>query len=204
MNISEGNFIVFEGGDGSGQDTQAELLRKYLESVGFDVIKTNEPTDGDTGKEIRKILGGIIPNPGALELQELMVADRKEHLQNEIIPHLSKKGVVICVRYLYSTLAYGQADGLDYSTLWDLNKDFLRPDLTIYLDLDPKISLERVKERASKTGQALDIFEKETFLTKVRDNFLVMQEVFSEMVIIDALGSPDEVFQKIQVCVIDC
>ena len=101
MNISEGNFIVFEGGDGSGQDTQAELLRKYLESVGFDVIKTNEPTDGDTGKEIRNILGGIIPNPGALELQELMVADRKEHLQNEIIPHLSKKGVVHAAKYYY-------------------------------------------------------------------------------------------------------
>lgn len=202
MDISKGNFIVIEGVDGSGQDTQAELLKRYLESVGFDVLKTNEPTDGDVGKEIRKILSGVISNPGALEIQKLMVADRKEHLQNEIIPHFNKKGVVICVRYLYSTLAYGQADGLDYNTLWNLNKDFLRPDLTIYLDLDPKISLKRVIERAKKTGQALDIFEKKSFLAKVRKSFLAMQKDFPEIVIIDALGKPEEVHQRI-ISVID-
>jgi len=191
-------FIVFEGVDGSGQNTQAELLVKYLKTKGFDVLETYEPTDSSIGARIRKILSGdITSSGGALGLQMLMVRDRKWHLSNVIQPHLNKGGVVVCVRYLYSTLAYGQADGLGYDKLWEMNKGFLIPDLTIYLDLDPEISLDRVKRRAEKSGKSLDIFEKKDFLTKVRENFLELIRRFPEMVKVDASGTLDEVHQKV-------
>jgi len=197
--IIPGNFIVFEGVDGSGQNTQAELLVKHLKTKGFDVLETYEPTDSYIGAEIRKILSGDITSTGgALGLQMLMVRDRAWHLSNIIQPHLNEGGVVVCVRYLYSTLAYGQADGIPYQKLWEMNQDFLRPDLAIFLDLYPEISLGRVHARAKETGQPLDIFEKKDFLVKVRENFLELVKKFPEMVRIDASGTPNEVHQRIQ------
>lgn len=194
----KGKFIVFEGVDGSGQNTQAELLVRYLKTKGFDVLETYEPTDSYIGARIRKILSGdVTSSGGALGLQMLMIRDRKLHLQDVIQPHLNKGGVVVCVRYLYSTLAYGQADGLGYDKLWQMNKDFLLPDLTIYLDLNPEISLERVEKRAQETGKPLDIFEKKSTLTRVRENFLELLKNFPEMVKVDALGTPDEVHQRV-------
>lgn len=194
----KGKFIVFEGVDGSGQNTQAELLVKYLKAKGFDVLETYEPTDSSIGTKIRKVLSGeITSSNGALGLQMLMVEDRAWHLSNVIQPHLDKGGVVVCVRYLYSTLAYGQADRISYQELWKVNKDFLRPTLTIFLDLDPEVSLDRVKARAEETGQPLDIFEKKDFLVKVRENFLELLKNFPEMIKVDALGTPDEVHQRV-------
>lgn len=196
--ITSGSFIVYEGVDGSGQNTQAKFLVEYLKTLGFNVLETYEPTDSYIGTRIRKILNGVITSSdGALGLQMLMVRDRAWHLSNVIQPHLDAGGVVVCVRYLYSTLAYGQADGILYNNLWKLNNDFLRPNLTIFLDLDPEISLDRVKARTEETGQPLDIFEKKEFLIKVRENFLRLLDQFPEMVKIDASGTPNEVHQRI-------
>lgn len=196
--IVQGHFIVVEGIDGSGQDTQAELLEKYLMSQGFNVLKTREPTEErEIGVLIHKVLSGNLVSPGALALQKWMVIDRSNHLSKEIEPHLNDGGVVVCVRYFYSTLAYGQADGLDYDELWEMNCRFRRPDLVIYLDLEPQVSLVRIKERAEQTGKSLEIFEKQETLMKVRNNFLAMQRNFSEMVTINALGTPNEVHQRI-------
>ena len=197
INLSKSVFIVMEGIDGSGQDTQADRLQTYLISRGANVIRTAEPTDGYVGKMIRQILSGERVNPGAVVIQRMMVKDRGIHLSKTIQPHLSVKGAVVCVRYLYSTLVYGEADGIPYQDLWNMNKNFLRPDLTIYLDLNPKVSLQRVLDRARGSGKSLDIFEKEEFLIKVRENFLKLLAYFPEMVKIDASGTPDEVHQRI-------
>jgi len=197
IKLPEGVFIVIEGIDGSGQDTQADLLRDYLIDLGANVLRTAEPTDGRVGKMIRQILSGEKDNPGALVIQRMMVKDRGIHLQETIYPHLDRDGVVVCVRYLYSTLVYGQADGVSYDELLQMNESFSRPDLAIYLDLDPKISLQRVEERAKRSGKSLDIFEKQGFLVKVRENFLKLVVDFPEMVKIDASGTPEEVHLKI-------
>ncbi|MEA1909545.1 MAG: dTMP kinase [Patescibacteria group bacterium] len=186
-----GLFFVFEGGDGSGQDTQAELLKKGLEEIGYKVWLTREPTDGLIGQEIRKILRKE-KSVGQQKIQELMVKDRAEHVR-EIEDKIAKGYIVISVRYFYSTLAYGVADGLDYDYLWGLNSDFPRPDQVFYLDLEPRIALERIEGR----GKPIEHFEREEFLQKVRQNFLSFLSNFPEFHIVDALPSIEEVHEKI-------
>ena len=146
-NPNKGLFIVIEGMDGAGKDIQAELLRDYLVGLGFDVLVTNEPSDSRVGKEIRRILSKELPKPSNLELQKMMVEDRRIHLSTVIEPHLVTGGAVICVRYIYSTLVYGLADGVPLEDLWELNKNFPRPDLALFLDLDVEISLKRIDSR---------------------------------------------------------
>lgn len=188
-------FIVFEGTDGSGQDTQAQLLVDWLkEQYQENVILTREPTDSAIGQEIRTILRHEQPNPGAAKVQALMIKDRRLH-QQEIKQYLDGHKIVVCVRYFYSTLAYGCADGLDGETLWDKNKDFLRPNLTIFLDLDPEISMQRIASR----GMGTELFECKEFLSEVRRNFLQLscRNDFSEMQVVNASGSIDGVHQVI-------
>lgn len=186
-----GLFIVFEGMDGSGQDTQADALRKHLESLGYPVWLTREPSDSPCGVTIRKILRGtIFPKPNPLIIQTMMSRDRRWHV-NEIIRHLKTETIVICVRYLYSTLAYGQADGVKYADLWRLNKGFIRPHIAIYLDLNPEEAMARVKKR----GKPIELFERQEFLTKVRKNFNGLCDLggFPELKRIRANGSIEQV-----------
>lgn len=184
------NFIVFEGGDGAGSDTQADKLAQVLRSTGQPVWRTNEPTETHTGFTVRKILRGELEHPGALKIQQLMVADRKRHL-DEIQQHLASGSVVICVRYLYSTLAYGMADGIEYKVVWEMNKNFPRPERVFYLDLSPREAMERIVKR----GNPQELFEKEEFLTRVRENFLWLAKLFPEVVIIQA-AAPELTIHK--------
>jgi len=122
-----GLFIVFEGLDGSGQSTQAALLKEYFLTQSRRVFLTKEPTlwtkDGRRIKEILDEKESIAP----LKLQELFVADRAEHLAREIIPALRQGIIVICDRYFFSTIAFG---GLDTSIdkLVQMNDEFIYPD----------------------------------------------------------------------------
>lgn len=188
-------FIVIEGIDGSGQDTQAELLKAWVKKKGHQVVwLTREPTDSEVGQQIRAILRGEKASPGSAELQGLMAQDRFCH-QAEILTRLQQGAVVISVRYYYSTLAYGGADGLNVRELWRQNQDFRRPDLAIYLDLDPKSAMERIEKRGAK----IELFEQEEFLVIVRQKFLglVGNPNFSELVTVDANGTPNAVHQAI-------
>ncbi len=185
-----GLFIVFEGPDGSGQDTQAELLEQHLESLGYAVWLTHEPSNSPCGNKIRKILRGEHPKPDALTIQTMMSRDRRWHV-DEIIHHLKSETIVICVRYLYSTLAYGQADGVEYVNLWRLNKGFIRPAIAIYLDLNPKEAMARVEHR----GKPVELFERKEFLSQVRGHFKELCESgeFPELKRIQAGGSIEQV-----------
>ena len=190
-----GLFIVFEGIDGSGQDTQANALKQHLESLGYSIWLTGEPSKGPCGVRIRKILRGETqPKPSPVVIQTMMSHDRKLHIE-EIHRHLQKNEIVICVRYLYSTLAYGQADGVGYAQLWKLNDRFIRPHIAIYLDIDPVEAMARVEKR----GKPLELFERQEFLTKVRQNFnaLCDSKKFSELQRIRAVGSIEHVHDSI-------
>jgi len=192
-------FIVIEGTDGSGQDAQAKKLVEFLQKhYQENVILTREPTDSVIGQEIRAILCREKPNPGAAEVQALMIEDRQFH-QREIKSHLNVHRIVVCIRYFYSTLAYGGADGLDMQILWEKNKDFLRPDLTIFLDLNSEISMQRIASR----GMGTELFERKEFLSNVRRNFLqlVNNKEFPEMRVVDANRSIDEVHRTIIILV---
>ncbi len=179
-NIYPGIFIVFEGLDGSGQSTQAELLRHYFEDNKDLVILTKEPTeDSKSGRMIRKVLRKekkIEPD----ELQKLFVQDRKEHLNNLIIPNLKNGKFVISDRYFLSTCAFGGIS-LDMEWLIELNNEFILPNITFLLNVDPRICIERIDKR----GKRFEFFEEEKKLTKVRENYFKLAKRFPNIYIIN-------------------
>jgi dTMP kinase len=193
-NSYPGKFIVFEGLDGSGQSTQVSLLTDFLIKKGFDVVTTKEPTsDSQTSKKIRKILDEkekVPPN----ELQKLFAQDRKEHLENLIIPALKAGKIVISDRYFFSSLAYGAASGLDLNWLIKLNDNFLLPDLTFLLKVRPGICISRIEKR----GNPRDFFEKEEVLSKVWDKYKILPKRFKNIIVINGERLIREVFADIR------
>ena len=145
LSVMSGRFIVLEGPDGSGTTTHAKLLAQRL---GANVFLTAEPTDGPIGKEIRAALkqGALPPD----ELQMLFVKDRAWHIKEEIGPALEKGMTVVCDRYIASTLAYGEALGLDQAWLEDLNKKFVQPSSQVFLLPPIEVCWQRMGARNAK------------------------------------------------------
>lgn len=150
-------FIAMEGLDGSGGTTQTRLLAEWLRANGHsEVVTTSEPSTGPVGRFIRNIL-----NPqheasviGDAVLPFLFAGDRRDHLDREVIPALQRGAAVITDRYYHSSLAY-QSQAVGLPTVADLNERFRAPDITIFLDLEPEISLARIEAR----GETLERFE---------------------------------------------
>jgi len=193
-NIYPGKFIVFEGIDGSGKSTQTKLLKKYLEEQGFLVTLTKEPTNNSSvSQKIRRILNKEVI-AGAKELQELFIQDRKEHLEKVVIPSLKEGKIVISDRYYFSTIVYGESERVSKEWLIEKNKDFLAPDTTIIIDLDPKICIERITANRS----SIDLFEKIGKLEKVRDNYKDIAKKFQNIYIIDGNEEIERVHNEIK------
>lgn len=196
-------FVVLEGVNGAGKSTLLKRLKTYTESLGFETITTFEPGATPQGKELRRMLLEGKPSKVA-PLSELFLfaADRHEHVQQIVRPALSKGKVVLCDRFLYSTLAFqGYGRGLDRGVINHLNNlavgDTL-PDLVLLLDLDAKEGLRRTKGR-SETGPATaDSFEAEelSFHEALRKGFLEIAKERSEpFLILDAAQPPDLVYE---------
>lgn len=176
-----GKFIAFEGLDGSGQTTQANLLTEFFRSRGREVVQTKEPTqDSEAGKRIRRILDKKIRCTPA-ELQKLFAQDRKEHLDRVIIPALSGGKIVISDRYCFSSFAYGVAEGVDLDYLMVLNAEFLLPDVTFLLRVSPKVCMERIHVR----GKTPTLFEKQEKLRQVWGVYEQLAKSFENVFIID-------------------
>jgi len=189
-----GKFIVIEGLDGSGQSTQAELLRKFLTGKGYQVVVTKEPTlDSEAGRKIRDILDSKVDSEPE-KLQELFAQDRKEHLEKIIIPALKEGRFVISDRYFFSSFAFGASDGLDLEWLIKLNDNFLLPDLTFILKVRSKVCVSRIEKR----GNSRTLFEKEEKLIKVWETFKIMPARFENIEIIDGEKSIEEVFGEVK------
>ena len=188
-NSYPGKFIVIEGLDGSGQSTQAFLLKDHLSA-----ILTKEPTkDSLAGEKIKKILEKE-ETIGAFELQKLFADDRKEHLKNVIIPALEKGNTVISDRYFFSSFAYGISEGLNLDSLIEINKDFLLPDLTIIIKVAPELCLKRIEQR----GSLVTLFEKTEKLKKVWAEYEKLANKFDNVYIIDGEKPIEEVFSKVK------
>jgi dTMP kinase len=144
-----GAFICIEGLDASGKTTQSKLLVKNLRKKGFNAVYTTEPSEGRIGRLIRRhVLLGENRLSAALEAL-LFSADRIDHLEREIMPALKDKKIVVSDRYLYSSIAYQGAAGLDVKWIEEVNRWALKPDLTIYLDVPPEVVLKRLKRKKS-------------------------------------------------------
>jgi dTMP kinase len=163
-----GVFICLEGLDGCGKSTQARNLAVWLKSIGKEVVSTAEPTNGPIGKLLRKIISGRISVPPLAEAM-LFAADRCYHLEETIKPALNEGKVVVCERYVYSSLAYQQARGVPESVIKKLNSTFLRPNLVVLLDVPVEVATKRIKRKE------VDEFEKNReFQEKVRTNYLTL------------------------------
>jgi dTMP kinase len=193
-NTYPGKFIVFEGLDGSGQSTQASLLRDYLIGLGKEVVLTKEPTkDSEPAKQIRKALDeNVIIEP--FELQKLFCLDRKEHLEKLIEPSLKEGKIVISDRYFFSTLAFGSSDRISLESLIELNKDFLMPDITILLRVSPEVCIDRIEKR----GEGVKLFEKRDKLAKVWETFRILPDRFGNVYMVDGEKSVEEVFSQVK------
>lgn len=144
-----GAFICIEGIDASGKTTQARRLVRNLRRKGIDAIYTTEPTSGKVGRLIRRyVLDRKRRVPIVVEAL-LFAADRVEHVETEIKPALENGKVVVCDRYVYSTLAYQGAAGLDLKWIELINRFALVPDLALFLDVPPEIVVKRLKRKRS-------------------------------------------------------
>ena len=164
----KGIFIVIEGLDGSGKTTQVGLLAKKL-SQKYNVLLTAEPSRGKIGTFIRQ---GCLYEEERLPTEAealLFAADRIEHLQKEVKPALDEGKLVICDRYIYSSLAYQGSAGLSLAWIETINARSLQPDFSIFIDVDP----ERVLERLQRKKSVMETLETQR---KVREVYLKFVE----------------------------
>jgi dTMP kinase len=186
-----GLFIAFEGIEGAGKGTQIGLLQRDLESRGLDVLVTREPGGTVAGERIRELV--LDPATGKLEARTealLFAAARAQTVTNVIRPALADGKVVICDRYVDSSLAYqGWGRGLGETDVLSLNvwaTQGLFPDLVILLHVEPELGLSRVDgppDRMEAEGQA--------FLSKVADAYLKIAEEHPErFIVVDSSREP--------------
>ncbi|MBI2579414.1 MAG: dTMP kinase [Candidatus Aenigmarchaeota archaeon] len=189
--MAVGKLVVFEGLDGSGITTQSTLLRNYFINKGKDALLTKEPTDGLIGGTIKACLRKEWKTT-PLTLQMLFAADRAHHLSGEIEPALKKGKIVICDRYILSSIVYGSLS-VPTATLKQLNSDFKKPSMTIFVDTQPRICIERMK----KARHHIELFEEEQRLEQIRRNFLALKNYFPETYVIDGNRPPEEILNDI-------
>lgn len=201
-------FITFEGPDGSGKSTQIRKLKEYLEQQGSRVLITNEPGDTAIGAQIRDLLlnpiyKGITPETEAL----LYAADRAQHVRQVVKPALAEGKVVICDRYIDSTIAYQyfgrQLSGEFMGTITKYAIDGLMPDATVILELSPEAAEKRYTQRAQAKQADYDVpdrleQERAEFKDRVNQGFKYMAENYSDRIItVDASGTIEEVWDAI-------
>jgi dTMP kinase len=188
-------FVTFEGADGSGKSTQAELLRAALEAEGRDVVLTREPGGTELGEHIRTfVLRG--PDMAPWAEAALFAASRAEHVEEVIRPALARGADVVCDRYLDSSLAYqGIARGLGVAAVLQLNLAVtggLLPDVTFLLLLDPGVATGRHvdPDRLEREGTELQ--------AKVDLAYRELAQRFPERIVtIDAAGSPEAIAREV-------
>jgi len=191
-NPYSGKFIVFEGLDGSGQSTQAGLLYRYFQEQNYSAILTKEPAeDFESGKRIRQVLQKK-ETMSSGNLQKLFVNNRKDHLENLIIPCLKEGWLVISDRYFLSTCAFGGIN-LDIEWLIKLNGNFILPDITFVLDVPSEICLQRIDKR----GTTREFFEEKQKLAKVLENYRTLAKRFPNTYLIDGRPLIEVLFKSV-------
>lgn len=203
MTSQEGIFISFEGGEGAGKTTLIEELSKKLAQLNFEVLRTREPGGTKLGEHIRSILlqhSKEMPISARAELC-LFLASRAQHVEEIILPALGAGRIVLCDRYTDSSLAYqGAARDLGIDQILpfcSFATQNLEPSVTLYLDLDPKIGLNRAIKHRKDTGYDRIESEKIAFHQKIREAYLLLAKKFpTRLQVIDASRSPQEVFNE--------
>lgn len=201
----KGFFITLEGGEGAGKSTQCHMLAEALNQEGISCLLTREPGGSVGAEEIRKLLvTGDVGRWDALTEILLFSAARRDHLVKTIWPALENGTVVICDRFIDSTMAYqgyGYGDKPEIqekiNALYRMIADDFRPDLTIILDINTEEGLRRSCTRHGNTEQRFEGMDWE-FHQNLRQAFLKFATTEPERyIVIDGTGTPEEIHQKI-------
>jgi len=194
-------FIAFEGIDGSGKSTQVKLLSESLEKAGHKIYTTFEPTDSPIGRIIRDIFNHRL-EADHRTIAGLFVADRLDHLlnkQNGILRKMEEGYTVITDRYYFSSYAYhGAHMSLDWVIEANaLSAGLLRPDINIFIDISPEISLNRI----AKSRHSMELFETLDNLRQVKDKYYEAIEKLKDqerVFITDGNREPEAIFEDIR------
>lgn len=205
--MKKGLFITFEGPDGSGKTTITKNVVDKLMKLGYDVCLTREPGGIEIAEQIRKVI--LDPNNTSMDSRTealLYAASRRQHLVEKVLPALKENKLVICDRFLDSSLAYqGNARGLGIDNILGINEfaiDGLFPDLTIYLDISAEGGIARVNSRREEKDR-LDS-ESIEFHKRVVEGYKKVNERFKNRVkVVDASNSIEKVSEDCLNAILD-
>lgn len=195
-----GKFITFEGCEGSGKSTQLKLLAGYLNGLGVDYLMTREPGGSEISEEIRKIILNKDNDKMCDECEALLyAAARIQHLKEKVAPALERGTLVICDRYVDSSLAYqGYARGLGAEYVEAINgfalKEFC-PDLTVFLDISPTAAFER--KRGADKDDRMEM-QGLAFHEEVYKGYKKLAKKFPRICAVDCGGTKFETHEKIK------
>lgn len=201
--MKEGVFITLEGPEGSGKSTIIKLLEGYFNEKGIDYVSTREPGGINIAEQIRNVI--LDKNNTAMDGRTealLYAASRRQHMFEKVIPALKNGKVVICDRFVDSSLAYqGYARGLGIGEVMKINEFAIEgymPNLTLYLDIKPEIGLDRIAKNKDREVNRLDL-EKLDFHKRVREGYLILLEKYPDRIKkINAERSIEIVFGQIK------
>lgn len=194
----KGFFITFEGGEGAGKTTVLKAVESKLQNNGLNILTTREPGGIHIAEEIRSVI--LNPDHTAMDARTealLYAAARRQHLVEKVIPALEEGKVVLCDRFVDSSLAYqGYARGLGIEEVYQINEfaiDGYLPDLTLFFDIEPEAGLTRIAANKDREQNRLDL-EQLSFHQQVYEAYQSLIHSFPERIqVIDARLSLEEV-----------
>jgi len=194
-----GKFITFEGPEGSGKTSVIVAVKEYLEKEGYSLLTTREPGGIKIAEDIRKIiLDKENTEMDARAEALLFAASRSQHFHEKILPALNNHDLILCDRFIDSSLAYqGHARGLGIDEVYELNKFGIGntlPDLTLFIDVPPSVGLKRVFSNSRKVDR-LDL-ETLKFHEKVYEGYMIIAEKYkNRFKVVDGTKTVEEVIQ---------
>lgn len=201
----KGKFITFEGVEGAGKTSVLHALTDKLTDLGYEVVATREPGGIDIAEQIRSILHDHA-NTSMEERTEalLYAAARRQHLVEKVLPALDEGKVVLCDRFIDSSLAYqGHARGLGMEEVYQINQFAIQgvmPNLTLLFDITPKKGLERIAANKNREKNRLDL-ETIAFHEKVYEGYQLLQEQYPNRI---KKINADQAFQDVERSALDC
>lgn len=195
-NVAKGIFITIEGGEGAGKSTVLQLIGEFLRKKGVDLVVTREPGGSEIAEKIRNII--LDPENTAMDARTealLYAAARRQHLVEKVIPALAEGKIVLCDRFVDSSIAYqGYARGIGADEVYAINQfaiDEHMPDVTIYFDIEPEVGLARIHANKERKVDRLDM-EGMKFHHKVREAYLQLARQFPRRIVTINADQPVE------------
>jgi len=182
----KGLFVTLEGGEGSGKTTVAKELQRLLEAEGYKVVLTREPGGVRIAEDIRNIITDVRNNNMDPRTEALLfAASRRQHLVEKVKPVLDEGGIVICDRFIDSSLVYqGVGRGLGIEAVYQMNlfaTEGIMPQLTLFFDIKPEDALKRIQIDDEREVNRLDL-ESLSFHHRVYDGYVTISEMYPERV----------------------